>query len=416
MESYKYDKYEPNLEANESRHRKVFLKSVFFSRILFRFMLDIKSLFSRITAGKRNNIFKGSPLTINDPFAKIVKQAVAIGSSLLIITSFAPVRILDTGFTADNYGEDLYILEEDEEEDFPNLMINEEGFVLKPSPASEDVSRIGFTDSVKHTVVSGDTLSSIAALYGLSVKTLVWENSISETGTLKIGQTLLIPSVDGVSYTVTNGNETLSGIAKQFGVEADLIKEHNNLDGVMIVKGQKLFIPGGKKKEVVVRAGVRSSGRGTALNTFDTKVLISSGAFPSGEKPFIRPTTGSLTQGFHGGHYGQDIAQSSKPDVWAAAPGTVIVAKGGCAPRGAPNSSRSCGGGYGNFVVIDHGDGLQTLYGHLETIYVVEGQGLERGQAIGQMGNTGRVRGATGIHLHFEVVDKGVKRNPANYY
>lgn len=352
---------------------------------------------------------------ITDPFKKLIRQSLVIGVALLIVTSVAPSSILETGFTADIFEADTDFLQEgDELQPLPFLM-NEEGFVLKTSPGTEEVSRIGFTDSVKHTVASGDNLSSIAALYGISVKTLVWENNISESSTLRIGQTLVIPALDGVSHTVTSSKETLLSIAKSYSVDAKLIAQHNNLEGDVIQKGQKLFIPGGKRKEPVIRAGVRSGGRTVAVNTFDPKVAMSSDAAPREGKELIYPTDGKVTQGYRGGHLAVDIGNASKPDVWSADAGTIVTADGGCPARDV-RIERNCGHGYGNNVVIDHGDGLQTRYAHLETLYVTPGQAVERGQALGKMGNTGRVYGKTGIHLHFEVYDNGVKKNPNNYF
>lgn len=354
-------------------------------------------------------------MIIKDPFKRLIRQSVIIGVALLIVTSIAPTHILETGFTADFVEGDTDFLEEGDELPLPPFLINEEGFVLKSSPVSEDFSRIGLTDSVRHTVVAGDSLSGIAALYGISVKTLVWENNISELSTLKIGQTLVIPALDGVTHQVASPKETLSTIAKSYGVDANLIKEHNRLSGDTIQKGQKLFVPGGKRKEPPVRAGIRSGGRVVAVNTFDPKIAMSSNAAPRTGKELIWPTDGKLTQGFRQGHYALDIANVSKPDVWAAASGTVVTSGGGCPARDL-RIEKGCGHGYGNYIVIDHGNGLQTLYSHLETLYVSEGMAIERGQAIGKMGNSGRVYGKTGIHLHFEVVDNGVKRNPHNYF
>lgn len=354
-------------------------------------------------------------MIIKDPFKRLIRQSVIIGVALLIVTSIAPTHILETGFTADFVEGDTDFLEEGDELPLPPFLINEEGFVLKSSPVSEDFSRIGLTDSVRHTVVAGDSLSGIAALYGISVKTLVWENNISELSTLKIGQTLVIPALDGVTHQVASPKETLSTIAKSYGVDANLIKEHNRLSGDTIQKGQKLFVPGGKRKEPPARAGIRSGGRVVAVNTFDPKIAMSSNAAPRTGKELIWPTDGKLTQGFRQGHYALDIANVSKPDVWAAASGTVVTSGGGCPARDL-RIEKGCGHGYGNYIVIDHGNGLQTLYSHLETLYVSEGMAIERGQAIGKMGNSGRVYGKTGIHLHFEVVDNGVKRNPHNYF
>lgn len=401
---------ELNLNARQKREGRVFFKT-------WNIISSLKNMFKfkRFKRHTTHYVHLEEPVIVSDPFSKFVRQSIVIGVALLIVTSIAPTHVLETGFTADAFIEDTDFVEEDDSVNFDPLIIDEEGFVLKTSPVSEDVSRIGLTDVVQHTVVSGDTLSGIAALYGVSVKTLLWENNLSENATLKIGQSLTIPAVDGVSIIVSSDKQTLSGLAKEYGVDVNLIKEHNKLASDTIQKGQKLFIPGGKKKEQVIatRSGVRSSSS-YSKNTFDTKVVMSSDSAPQEGKSLIFPTTGKQTQGFRGGHYGLDISNPAKPDIWASGAGTVVVASGGCFPREV-KTDRRCGGGYGNYVVIDHGNGLQTLYGHIETLYVVEGQRVESGQALGRMGNTGRVYGATGIHLHFEVYDNGLKRNPWNY-
>ena len=120
---------------------------------------------------------------------------------------------------------------------------------------------------------------------------------------------------------------------------------------------------------------------------------------------FIFPTRGKITQGFYAGHYALDISDNSKPPVWAAATGKVVKA-----------SSGTWGGGQGNYIIIDHGDGFKTLYSHLDHLDVKVGDVVKQGQVIGQMGNTGDVKGRTGIHLHWEVIKDGIKQDPADFY
>ncbi|MEK7523716.1 MAG: M23 family metallopeptidase [Patescibacteria group bacterium] len=405
-----------NLLAKSRRHKRVFLRSLFFSRGVFRFLLDVTGFVRNLQRRFFRQPSRWSTPALHDPFKKFIRQTVVVGVALLVVTSFAPSHLLETGFTADSYyaDTDADFIEADDGEFLPPFLMNDEDFVLNTSPETAEVSRIGLTDSVKHTVVSGDNLSSIAALYGINVQTLVWENSISESSTLKIGQTLVIPSVDGVSYLVSKNNETLSSIAKAFEVDANLIQEHNNLDGGAVQKGQMLFIPGGKKKEVAQesRDGTRASPRG---NGIQAKIAIGSTAKPSNGKKFIFPTNGKITQYYSSHHPADDIANSSKPDIWASFKGKIAKVNTGCTSRDV-KVDYSCGNGYGNYVIIDHGDNVQTLYAHMGTIYAEEGQSVDTGQAIGQMSNTGRVRGSTGIHLHFEVRDGAVKVNPSNWF
>ena len=335
------DKTGNNIEGQKNRHRRVFLQALSFSHLIPKFFKKRKML----------NTHRQRPIIVKDPFSKFIRQSITIGVALLIVMSVFPDRVLETGFTADAFTDNTDFVEEGEEYE-PPFIINEEGFVIKTAPITEDANRIGMTDSVQHTVVSGDTLSGIAALYGVSVKTLVWENNLSENAALKIGQGLRVPSVDGIGITVTSDKQTLTSIAKEYGVEIALIKEHNNLESDTIQKGQKLFIPGGKRKEpiIAVRSGIRSASGSFSRNTFDSKIVMSSDSDPKEGKFFIFPTTGQQTQGFRGGHYGLDISNPAKPDVWAAATGKVVLASGGCLPREV-KSERRCGGGYGNYVI-----------------------------------------------------------------
>ncbi|KKS21623.1 MAG: Peptidase M23 family protein, partial [Candidatus Roizmanbacteria bacterium GW2011_GWC2_41_7] len=111
------------------------------------------------------------------------------------------------------------------------------------------------------------------------------------------------------------------------------------------------------------------------------------------------PTTGSITQQPVWYHMALDIANRAAPDVYAAEAGTVSLAT--CYQWG-----------YGCHIIVDHGNGMQTLYAHLSSFYVSAGQSVGRGDALGRMGSTGR---STGTHLHFEVRNGGVAINPWNY-
>ena len=91
--------------------------------------------------------------------------------------------------------------------------------------------------------------------------------------------------------------------------------------------------------------------------------------------------------------------------------GPIYAAEAGTIPR----ADYGWNGGYGNVIEIDHGNELTTLYGHNKKLYVTEGDYVQRGQKIADMGNTGLVYGATGIHVHFEVISRGVKKNPLLY-
>lgn len=247
-----------------------------------------------------------------------------------------------------------------------------------------------------YTVQEGDSISEIASSHGLSVDTILWANGLTRKSAIRPGMTLIILPVSGVRHTVAKG-ETLAGIAKAFTSDAEEIAAYNGLDsGTALVAGTELIIPGGepavqpaaKKKSTIIPAKI-------TIKTGGSMGAVRAVGDTSHVGSFGNPLpTGHLSQGIHGWN-GVDIAAPKGSPIYAAAAGTVIV-------------SRASGwnGGYGNYVVIDHGDGTQTLYGHLSTDSVSVGQKVSRGQQIGGVGNTGK---ATGYHLHFEV--RGA-RNP----
>ena len=419
------DVLKSNTKAARQRHLRVFGTSSY----LRPFILKIKKVTQilkhmALTLFKRSRRFASmsqGQVVVKDPFKTFVRQTVAIACSLFIITSLPPTHILETGFTQDYFSDTDFIDASAEPElDIPSFIINEEGFILKTTPVSEDSDRSGMNDMLKHTVADGDTLSGIAKLYGLSMKTILWENNISADSTLKIGQVLNIPPVDGVTHVVAEKGDTLESIAKKYGVEIEAIKTQNEIEGDVIAAGQKLFIPGGVLQQndpVIVRTGIRSTGtRQTVNGRTLAKVQTYAGSVASdgscGKMTF--PTSGKVTQGFQRGHTAYDIGNVAKPDIWSSCAGTVVKVVTGCPDREV-RVDRSCGGGYGNHVIIDHGDGVQTLYAHMGAVYVSVGQSVTVHQAVGQMSNSGRTYGSTGRHLHFEVRIGGQRRNPGNY-
>lgn len=280
------------------------------------------------------------------------------------------------------------------------LVADDMGYLVKINPQTDDSNRIGMTDFALHTVESGETLSVIAEHYGVSSKTIMWENNLANPNNLKIGQKLMVPPVDGVSYKVTQG-DTLDGLADKYDIAVDSIVVQNAVEALTV--GETIFLPGAEPLNPVI---IVQDGRNVSTYTDDRSYsAASSTAVPAIGKIFIFPTIGSITQGYVGGHHALDVANRSMPPVWSAGGGTVTKASVG-----------TWGGGYGNHVIIDHGNGVKTLYAHLNTVNVSVGDWVNQGDTIGQMGNTGRVYGATGIHLHWEVIINGVKQYPGNYY
>ncbi|MBR2912331.1 MAG: M23 family metallopeptidase, partial [Oscillospiraceae bacterium] len=110
-------------------------------------------------------------------------------------------------------------------------------------------------------------------------------------------------------------------------------------------------------------------------------------------------------------HKGYDIAQNKGATIVASRAGTVIGVSTGCS-HNYPKSSNCCGNGYGNYVLVSHGDGFSTMYAHMQSVNVSVGQSVKKGQSLGKVGCTGH---STGFHLHFEIRKNGSAVNPGNY-
>lgn len=245
-------------------------------------------------------------------------------------------------------------------------------------------------ETVSYEVQSGDTISVIAKKFGVSEDTIRWQNNLKTKESIKVGQKLEILPVTGIMHKVTRG-DTVYSIAKKYDTSAQGMVDYpyntfSNDETFELAIGQTIMVPDGVKPEETYWA---PSSRIKQI-TPDAGTVVASGQF-------IWPSQGTITQRFFWYHKGVDIANKVGPNVLAADSGKVITA-------GWPDNF-----GYGNRVMIDHGNGYVTLYAHLQTIYVVAGQTVSRGAAIGKMGSTGR---STGTHLHFEVIKNGGRLNP----
>ncbi len=242
-----------------------------------------------------------------------------------------------------------------------------------------------------HKVQEGETLASIAERYGISIDTIKWDNDI-KSDSLSINQELKIPPVTGIVHKVKDG-ETIYSIAKKYKTEAQKIlnfpfNDFTDLDTFALASGQYLIVPDGVMPEAAPVL---------APQYFQTPSVSQNLAGGSGQ--YSWPTNGIITQYPIWYHMALDIANPSQPPITAAGDGVVILVQ-------------YLQYGYGRHVLIDHGGGISTLYGHMIEIYVKPGDRVSRGQLIGKMGSTGR---STGTHLHFEVRRNGVTQNPLTY-
>ncbi len=240
-----------------------------------------------------------------------------------------------------------------------------------------------------YVVREGDTLSSIAKMFEVSTNTIRWANDIKGNN-LKIGSELVILPISGVLHTVKKG-DTVKSIAARYKADADEIIRFNGLTSVGALSiGDTITIPDGDASVIAFSGSTVSVPRNSNAPTSKPRG-ISNVVF---DDYYTRPVDGVRTQGLHG-YNGVDFGANVGTTVLAAAAGDVIIARSG-----------GWNGGYGNYIVISHANGTQTLYGHLSRIIVEQGDRVYRGQTIGYSGNTGK---STGPHLHFEV--RGA-RNP----
>ena len=255
-----------------------------------------------------------------------------------------------------------------------------------PSGTLADIGNSSNTGQIsRYMVRHGDSLSSIAKMFGVSKNTILWANNIS-TSDLKEGQILIILPVSGTIHNVVKG-DTLGSIAKKYKADVGEIAQFNELDrNSPLAIGTQIIIPDGEGNVNVTSASA------TRLNKFK------GGSGPDYQGYYIRPLIGGIrTQGLHGWN-AVDIGTSVGTPILAAASGEIIIAR-----------SSGWNGGYGRYVVISHYNGTQTVYGHLSELFVSDGEIVYQGQVIGLSGNTGN---STGPHLHFEV--RGAKNFLAN--
>ena len=279
-----------------------------------------------------------------------------------------------------------------------------------PSGTEVDIDGDAQPESDKitlYTVKDGDTLPQIAKLFNISINTILWANNLKSGATIKTGNQLAILPVTGVKYTVKKG-DTLESIAKAFSSDASDIGSFNNIDDTTLVAGTDIVIPDGEQTAISPddsssesqstppkssdESKIKTAVEGAVKKIIEkvTTTLNNSGSTAIDTTGyFIRPIVGGVrTQGLHG-HNAVDLADKIGTPVHAAAAGQVIIAKQG-----------GWNGGYGNYIVISHDNGTQTLYAHLSSVEVSVGQMVTQDQVIGLMGSTGD---STGSHVHFEV-------------
>ena len=232
-----------------------------------------------------------------------------------------------------------------------------------------------------YKVLSGDTISGITKKFGLkNISTLIAVNDIDNVRQVCAGQKLKIPSIDGLIYTVKAGN-SLQGISAKYNVTIEDLLDVNELESENLTVGQQLFIPGAKLDSNKLRDAM-----GDMFKCPITAKFRISSHFGRRADPF---------SGAASNHTGVDMACPTGTPITATASGTVAFT--GVNPV------------FGNYVIIKHANGYQSLYGHMSMIIAKKGQRVSQGTRIGLVGSTGY---STGPHLHFTVYKNGKLMDP----
>ncbi|MDR1786025.1 MAG: M23 family metallopeptidase [Spirochaetaceae bacterium] len=264
---------------------------------------------------------------------------------------------------------------------FPLQNEVDEAGALSGSPETGKVPYTKPVEFTPYTVNTGDNLTSISRRFGLrNISTLISVNGIQNARRIRPGQTLSVPSIDGIFYTVAPG-DTITGISAKHNIIVEDILDVNDMNSTNIRAGTRLFLPGARLDQGTLR---KSLGELFSMPLAVSWRLSS----PFGIRP--DPFTGAQSQ-----HTGIDMAAPAGASIYASLGGKVVTA--------------AYSNVYGNYVVIDHGNGYQTLYGHMQKSLVKKGSAVAQGDKIGLVGSTGY---STGPHLHFSVYKNGRLINP----
>ena len=251
----------------------------------------------------------------------------------------------------------------------------------------------------------GDSVYAVADKFGILPEYILANNAeLAATEFLSLGQSIIIPAGNGILHEVRYG-ETLSDISARYDVSVEDITGfagNGIADPNSVLETQTVFVPNATIPPAVpFDEPATDAGGDTGDGTDGGGSVVDTG--PASGAGLVWPIQGPISSPYSPSHPlgididGYNLVGSA---IVAATSGTVIFAGG----------NACCS--YGLYVVILSPEGIETLYGHLSSIYVVQGQTVSQGEAIGVIGDTGY---STGTHLHFEVIDSGVRQNPMNY-
>ncbi len=360
--------------------------------IVMVIVLALFSGFSTLSLGESGGSVSTNPF---NPAQQSASQFVSADQQRLLEADAVATL---AGWHSDKLGQDAALVAEKMNNDLSTVDSRVNYLASVPVVAVDDSSSSQATGVKSYVVQSGDTLSTIASKFNISTDTVRYANGIANVDDLKPGDTLTILPVSGVLHTVASG-DTLAGIASRYLVTEAIIVSTNDLWGVDITDGMKLLVPGGEIPEApkptpVSKATISSDdSNGSGGSNGSTSATFGSGNY-------MFPT--SNAEGYYNGYHNWaiDIPGGIGTPIYAADSGRIVEAKYGY------------NGGFGNTILIDHGNGYQTRYGHMSSLNIIDGY-VSKGQVIGFMGSTGR---STGSHLHFEIITGGTRLNPCNFF
>lgn len=281
--------------------------------------------------------------------------------------------------------------------------------IYRASNPHTEMVEAGRVEAVTYTVAEGDSLFGISKQFEVKPETVFWANYDALNGSpdmIAPGIDLVIPPADGVYYKWKDG-DTLQAVADRFYAStADILEAPINrldLTNPVIKPDSFIMIPGGKREAITWFQGAIPRGTaGTLAKLFGDGGCDTSAGGAFGDGSFGWPMDGAVLIGndyIDGVHQGIDLGSLSASGIFAADSGVVVY-------------SGWANGGYGFTVMIDHGNGFQTLYAHMSALNVSCGASVGQGTAVGIVGSTGN---STGPHLHFEIRYMGLNDNPHNY-
>ncbi|MDP3988096.1 MAG: M23 family metallopeptidase [Candidatus Levybacteria bacterium] len=272
-----------------------------------------------------------------------------------------------------------------------SVLAKEQSITVDDNVFATKVSQKPRDKTITYTVEKGDTISTIAKKFGISTETIKWANDL-KSDDLSIGDELKILPVTGIAHKVSKGDSVYT-IAKKYDTNPQQIvdfpfNDFANPETFSLVEGQMLIVPDGVKP--------------AEQPVYRRQVYLVQGPISISASGFSWPASGAISQFSSWYHTAVDITSPYGTPIVAARSGRVIKALSG-----------TWDGGYGNNIEIDHGDGFVTLYSHLSTFNVGVGDDVVGGKTvIGAIGMSGRT---TGPHVHFEIRRSGALLNPLPY-